>query len=713
MSDTSSSMRQPAESRDYGKLVNKVAQKWNHRFSKSINPLADADAFQDTASLQPLEDGQYMTATPNTPSSVYFPESCPTPTASPSAGAQERTPKTSLSGQSDSTAVAMPEVSPGKTEVKDIERSGGQRRAQCEAHVPLPVQKRAQWAYIGLMVTLAILLEVLRWYSNKHDGLTYIVWFHPTGFKSPWLTVLLTIISTLLATPAIMMDTEVRKLQPLINLLGRDPAHADRTLLLNCGQQNVFLTFARSLFWENLYVMATTACVIVTFAFQPLAGTLISVQDIWWIGSHVSVNSLAKIGLARVEDFLDMTEFQAASSFASADVMYNVSSPPFISNGYTVAEFELPDSGVNDTVYANRSAVLSQASCAVPDSLAMVRVESSPTLWHNTVLFGQCSYTWTVDSNATYLYGVAPAAFTDCRQDFASVPLQYRPVFFWFFTYKPDPIAALVLCTPHASGQPVSVALDLATGATAVTPLQNSPSDADTANVGAFAYNGVFFDETILDQTALARLQAIQQQLPGAVFEAARTRNPTLLREFSARGFRDLAQDVYSTYLSLVAKIVYFVEDDETIAVRVGSECKRFFVVGTVAHLLAAAFTVIAACTFGLAYGLRRTLPVLPIPPRLGTLGAAIWLTAQTDIALSLGDDAVDARHFAERLSGHRYFLDRESGRIMSVPSVEKGKERRVSLPARVREELGMVWQKATAIVSGREGAASMAKTLP
>ncbi|KAI0674469.1 hypothetical protein C8Q78DRAFT_989394 [Trametes maxima] len=589
MSDANNSTKRPAGSLDYASLVKKAAQQWTRRFSHSIDPLADVGD-GDTESLQSLEDCQYMTATPNTPSSICFPDSRPNP-ASP-AGVQERTPKSSLSQQSDSTAVATPEARLGEIDVKDIEHSAGQLHAQCGVNVPLAIRKRVQGTYAVFMASLAILLEVWCWYSKKHDG-----------FKSPWLK-----------------------------------------------------------------------------------------------ASDVSVNSLAKIGLARVEDFMDMTNFQAASSFASADVMYNVSSPPFISNGYTVAEFELPDSGVNGTVYANRSAVLSQASCAIPDSLAMVHPVNDPTIWHNTVLFGQCTYTWTVNSNATYLYGVVPADFTNCRQDFASVPLQYRPVLFWFFTYEPQPSAALVLCTPHASGQPVSVALDLATGATDVTPLQNSPADADTANVGAFAYNGVFFDETSLDQTALARLQAIQQQLPGAVFEAARTRDPALMRSFSSRGFKDLAQDVYSTYLSLVAKIVYFVEDEEPISVRVGSECKRFFVVEAVAHLLTAAFAAVVLLTVGLTFGLRRILSVLPIPPRLGTLGAAIWLTAQTDVALSLGDDAVDAQHFAERLAGHRYFLDRASGRIMSVPS--EGKERRASLPARVRGELGAAWQKATARAS-------------
>ncbi|KAL7284082.1 hypothetical protein ACG7TL_001362 [Trametes sanguinea] len=52
----------------------------------------------------------------------------------------------------------------------------------------------------------------------------------------------------------------------------------------------------------------------------------------------------------------------------------------------------------------------------------------------------------------------------------------------------------------------------------------------------------------------------------------------------------------------------------------------------------------------------------------LGTLSAAIWLTAQTDIALALADDEVTPDKIEERLSGHRYFIHNESGRILRLP---------------------------------------------
>ncbi|KAL7284083.1 hypothetical protein ACG7TL_001363 [Trametes sanguinea] len=492
-------------------------QRRARRASKQIDPLAigmedelvSVAYVPFKASIYSDDGAVYLTAAPNTPSSITFPNSSASPL--PDAEGYERTPKTSLSNQSDQTIVGSPSFGMGK---------------------------------IG-------------WSAPFLVGLA-----EGSGYKHVLFTIPSIVFCTLLSGLWEWTGMEVRRLQPLINLARRDdPEIPEKTLLLDYTSMN------RAFYKKDRMVALGAFLSIVTFSLQPLAGALFTLRDVWWIGP----------GLNRVADFMDMTAFQAASSFASADVIYHVGPPPFVSGGYTVAEFEmltasqLPD-GDTGIAYANRSAVLSQA-------LAMVNQQSERSVWHNTALFGQCEYAWTVNSNATYLFGVATADFAECGQDFASVPIQYRPVLFWFFMYSPEPTAAVVLCTPHVSGMPVSVAVDLATKVTEVTPLQSSPDDANSTNVGSFAYNGLFFDESSLDDTSLARLQSIQQQLPGAVFEAAKANDTLLLSTFSNNGFVALARDVYTTYLSLVAKSVYFVEDQGDILVRVGSNCKRIFLV--------------------------------------------------------------------------------------------------------------------------------------
>ncbi|KAL1941723.1 hypothetical protein VTO73DRAFT_6723 [Trametes versicolor] len=462
-------------------------------------------------------------------------------------------------------------------------------------------------------------------------------------------------------------DAEVRRLQPLLNLASR-PVIAERSLTLDYS--NVFVAFFMTVkCGRDVLVTLSTLCAILSMALQPLSGALFTVQEVWWVQPVTTVSSIKRVGLSQAASFLDMTSFQAASSFASADVMYNISSPPFVSGGYTVAEFELPDV-VNGTVYTNRSAILNQASCVAPDSIAQTNEISAPLIWHNTALFGQCEYRWTVESNATYLYGLAPGNFVGCGQDLQSVPVQYRPVLFWFFKYGEQPRASMVLCTPHVTSIQASVAIDVAARTTDVVPLPASPDDSSVADIGSFTYNGIFFDESALDETALARLQAIQQQLPGAIFEAARNKDPFLMQTFINYGFTALTRDIYTTYLSLVAKSVYFVDDDDDaqVSVRVGTICSRLFLVPLAACLLAlvmGSLTVFGSILHVYHLKARRGLV---IPPHFGTLSAAIWLAAQTDLMRSLAEDSVGPEKIGSVLSGLRFYIDKRAWRIFSVP---------------------------------------------
>ncbi|KAI0336790.1 hypothetical protein GY45DRAFT_1237863 [Cubamyces sp. BRFM 1775] len=435
----------------------------------------------------------------------------------------------------------------------------------------------------------------------------------------------------------------------------------------NCFLSSVFWAFVVSLLKRDWFVSGACVLSIITLAFQPLAGALFTVRDTWWTRDDSMVNSLYKIGLNGQGNFTDMTAFQAASSYASANIIYEIGSPPFISGGYTVGAFDVSQD-TNSTILVNTTAILSQVSCINPDSLAMVNEESTPLVWHNTALFGHCEYTWTMDSNATYFFGVVPADFADCNQDYTNIPVQFRPVLFWFFMYGSQPIASVVLCYPHATAQPVSVEFNTITNTISVMPLQSAPDgSADVPNIGPFPYNGLFFDELNLDSTALARLSAIQQQLPGAVFEAAKARDPLLLTTFTNYGFTSLVQDAYTMYLSIIAKSIYFVEEQEPLTVRISTYCKRLFIVRTAAILLSSVMTFLALCGCVLVCVHRMESQGVPIPPKLGTLSAAIWLTARTDVATALSDEDVTPDRISAMLAGYRYFILPESGRIVSV----------------------------------------------
>ncbi|KAI0827103.1 hypothetical protein BC628DRAFT_1338523 [Trametes gibbosa] len=605
---------------------------WARRLSKPVDPVHVHDDEFDDISLYSLDDVPFLTAAPNTPVSIRFPDTASTPLMA--LATPERTLKTGLSDQSENTAADTPSVLLEKADsIFDDPESGHSSSVPCCTNVPKPLRRRPFVLIAFLMGIVLILLGVALSCNSAANG---------------WAAVrMVSVMDGNGGAAASGRSTLPRKReyalmiltwsQPLVNLGRPDSQPAERTILLDYTRYNIFVACFKSMFRGDGLVFLGTVLSILTLTLQPLAGALLAVREVFWIGPNITVNSLARIGLNKATDFMDLTSFQAASSFASADVIFNIGPPPFVSRGYTVAEFKLPE-GTNGTVYVHsRPAVLSQAACVIADGLEMVNDIDKPLVWHNTAFFGQCERTWIVESNATYLYGVVPASFTGCGEDFDGIPLQYRPILFWFFAYKPQPMASVIMCTPHASGQNVSVAIDLATHAVDVTPLQNSPDDASVANIGPFAYNGVFFDEN-LDQTAIARQEAIQQQLPGAILEAAKTKDPLLNSTFVFDGFTDLAQDVYTTYLSLIAKSIYFVDDQSPISVRVGANCRRLFLVYARAGI--------------------------PLPPHLGTLGAAIWLTAQTDVVYALAEKSVGPDKIAETLKGYRYRIHKPTGRI-------------------------------------------------
>ena len=130
----------------------------------------------------------------------------------------------------------------------------------------------------------------------------------------------------------------------------------------------------------------------------------------------------------------------------------------------------------------------------------------------------------------------------DC-QTYAGEPLQYRPVLFYFSTgSQQDPLHSAVLCTPSIAVASVSIEVNLASNVTTVTAATDI---TPPANMTRSVYNGLFFDEGDLDSYALSRLEGVQEQLPSAIFLAAKVQDPTLTQVFKGQGFANITAAVY------------------------------------------------------------------------------------------------------------------------------------------------------------------------
>ncbi|KAI0777267.1 hypothetical protein BD413DRAFT_668303 [Trametes elegans] len=646
--------------------------RWARRLSAWLGLTTREHAERRTLPTSDEEEAPRATTAPDTPCSVNFPSIGAYP-SSTRAAALGRTPKASVqSDGSDETLVSSSGIRATGNGVN--KNPGSQRTRQSVAggrggNTPLVLTPGfLAGLFLSMVVCVGILLFSILGGRRGWDSPRIVNLAESTGIDHLYFTFPSIAISMTLTLMWSASEMEIRRMQPLLNLVDDDgPAPPEKTVLLEYTRKMQFLAWWPACQHKDWMVACASLISILTLSFSPLFGALLAVREVWWTGPDILVNSTAKISLNAPENYMDMTAFQAASSFAAADVMYDIGSPPFVSGGYTVAEFTLPK-GVSGAVSAEREAILSQASCFAPSgSNLTIDLNSRPEVFHNYVQFGECSYEFAVNSDATYFFGLSTA---DCGDDVARVSPQYRPVLFWFFVSKPQPAASVTLCKPHATAQLVSVSVNLTTARTDVSTIAPVPDDgAAAADIGSFAHNGLFFNGSILDQTALARLQAIREQLPGAVFEAAKARDPLLQDTFIGRkdAFTALAQDVYTTYLSLIAKSVYFVADETPLAVAHSWFCKRLYVVEQPAIILTIILTVVVLAGGAVHATHRAARRRLPLPPLFGTLAAAGWLTAHADVARALAR-ADSCGELVKRLAGHRYFIDRASGRVLRVP---------------------------------------------
>jgi hypothetical protein len=119
--------------------------------------------------------------------------------------------------------------------------------------------------------------------------------------------------------------------------------------------------------------------------------------------------------------------------------------------------------------------------------------------WTNSLSYNGCALQWDVDRNASSLFGTSTP---DCSDP--TIPPQFLPVVFWFFTYIPSANASATICYPAISLWDATVTLDLGSGnLTSVHQLQ--PFNATTSKFGSLsanvtgaplngrAYNGINF----------------------------------------------------------------------------------------------------------------------------------------------------------------------------------------------------------------------------
>ncbi|KAF5380067.1 hypothetical protein D9615_006118 [Tricholomella constricta] len=504
--------------------------------------------------------------------------------------------------------------------------------------IPWPLRPYFWIPFVVILVAGAVGLEVALHFSNKNQG-----W--PTKWDIGTQTGILHYVYTLppVAVAAILValwtwtDIEIKKMQPYVDLVhGDSPPH--RSLLLDYTRTNNFIVWKNAAANKHYLVALASLMVVLSLAFQPLAAALLVVKDVWWQAPDITLDTVQAIGLNQDLQFEDLTSFVTAAGFASASVLYRLADIPFIRGPYTVAPFQLPtDVATNGTVIVNTTAIKSDTGC-LPATVDMrQRPEGENSIgagWTNTASANGCAISWLVDNKTINLFGIDKPA---CN---SAPPPQFSPIVFWFFTYQPVPAASATFCFPSLSFWDVNVHVELATNnVTQVTELRPFSYASNFSSLSANvtgeplrgrAYNGIEFSLTNPDQFVLQRQDATRLQLSAAVYQAAVQSPEGLVGSFGADRFVHLSTQVYTTYLALVARKVYFLPMREAITMQVRTFKKRVWLSSTAVHLLAAGMFLLAF--FGTIVHLfhrtdRRRLRLRHEP---GTIASAVSIGAQT-----------------------------------------------------------------------------------
>jgi len=164
-----------------------------------------------------------------------------------------------------------------------------------------------------------------------------------------------------------------------------------------------------------------------------------------------------------------------------------------------------------------------------------------------------------------------------------------------------------------------------------------------------------------------------------------------LTAAFVNNTFASLSADVYRTYLSILASLLYFVDAPQPMTATVFTYQKRFFLADLAVHFLSVGMLLLAF--FGTLMHLahreeRRGLRLLHKP---GTLASAAALTAQTPMAeLLVGKHGPE--DMSKALQKHRFRIDPRRNKI--VTEGEPGYKDAVSPSGWRRSFLGAAFQR-------------------
>ncbi|KAH7102428.1 hypothetical protein BKA62DRAFT_769577 [Auriculariales sp. MPI-PUGE-AT-0066] len=496
---------------------------------------------------------------------------------------------------------------------------------------PVPMRGWYVCTFGAVFIAFAVGIEVAYYFSKKQKG--FNATSHPWGLSSTQF--LKSFLSSLFIFPLVYVyrkqDEFNKIIQPYIDLQ-QGKATAERSLLLSYVLSNPIRSIFSGLANKHNVIVVSAIGSVLAMLLQPLAGSLFTIRPTELDLPDTPI--LARTQLGVVPGFEDLEAFVAAAGYADAAggfqivhsvtidsiiiaAFHDLADPPFVKGIWAVTEFEIPEDkrSNNGSIQVQTIGIKSTANCEAPSYQTFNRGTTTGN-YSLQATFSSCRTEITVNPSNDDFAGVQAVPDCDDNKNIEVTP-------------KTDPIDQF--------------------------PPANNVSDL----LAAGPLSGVTFDPWIgTNDLFRARAIAIQSQLPAAGLRLARkVLGGAEALQQNATGFQAVTERVYTQYLAIVAKSVYFQTAQAPLNGQLTQWQPRLWLDPLACHSLAGILVTIGLfMIFGhFGYSKTRTKIYLAVPP--GTIASAITLTSNSrwTAMLTAADDQNSLEH---KLRDMRFQLD-------------------------------------------------------
>ncbi|KAE9403781.1 hypothetical protein BT96DRAFT_1016815 [Gymnopus androsaceus JB14] len=542
------------------------------------------------------------------------------------------------------------------------------------------------------LVLLAIALEVGIFFSQKNEWCVTVKIannndsFLLPGFHVPTQNALsfasaqflLSIIPTLFVVfPAWLyreLDWHIRWYQPYV-VMSRGNARAEESVLLDYVSLGPIFSIINSAKFKHRVITWSTLTALASYILQPLAGSMFQLRNL----NQAQPTTITSTRIIDVADFSNLTAFTSSAGFVEASVFTDLPDPSFIQKGWATAQFEFPGgSYLNASLALNTSGIQSNPTCSVPNGTLSVTSNDGVFTISSTSSAGCALSVTTLNASISALqYGVVPVP-----ESCSSVNnVTQSPVMFWFLNVATDgtPQASTIFCKPTIEAFNVLATTNLNNNSVSVQLLNSdvAPNSVTNGPYSNAPLNGVIF-ENYTDTLLQAKANAVNNAVPGAIFQLA-AQSGGLDAAFSAPNpFLDNTTYVYQMYLALLAKSVYFVPQNTVLQAQITSITLRLTINPLPGHGLAFFLFFIGftgAIVHIISHRQRKGLYLSTAP---GTIAATIGMTSHSgfgELLMPYDDEATLQR----KLSDLRFSIDRRTGAIVATPASSSRESKRMS----------------------------------